>query len=62
MLNLVVVVVLAAVAGWFVWSAYDKETGAFDWKKGVAGLVAAGAAVWTWFSDFLGSVGGAPLQ
>jgi hypothetical protein len=61
MFNLIAVAVLVVVAGWFLWSAYDQETGAFDWKKGSAGVVALGAAVWSWFTDFLGSTAGGPL-
>jgi hypothetical protein len=52
--------VLFGVAAWFLWSSWDKETGSFDFKKGAAGLLAAGAGIWAWFTNFGGFGSGTP--
>lgn len=55
-MNLVLVLVLAVVALYFLWNAF--KGGSFDWKQGAGALVAAAAAAWSWMHDVLGSLGG----
>jgi tryptophan-rich sensory protein len=51
----IVIVVLIAIAAYAAYSAKTPE--GWDWKKGLAAVVALGAAAWAWAS---GLFSGAP--
>jgi hypothetical protein len=54
MLAFILILVLAALGAYLALKA--KTPDGWDWKKGVAALVALGAAIWAYASDFLSSV------
>jgi hypothetical protein len=52
MIQTVIVLALLAIAIYVAWKSYTP-TG-WDWKQGVAALVALGAAAVTWMTDWIG--------
>jgi hypothetical protein len=53
-ITMIITLILAAVAAFFVWKAWDGNTRTFNWSHGSAAVVAAAAAVWNYVSDFAG--------
>jgi hypothetical protein len=49
MLNTIIVLALLVICGWVVW--HSKTEDGWDLKKGVAALVVAAGAVWSWWVD-----------
>lgn len=49
MLNTVIVLALLVICGWVVWNSKTED--GWDLKKGVAALVVAASAVWSWWVD-----------
>lgn len=50
MTNLILLV-LIAVAAFFIWKAWDPASKTFNWHNGAIALAAVAAAVWTWIHD-----------
>ena len=50
MFGFIIFLVLIAVAAFFAYKSKTPE--GWDWKQGMAALVAAGGAAWAWISGF----------
>jgi predicted negative regulator of RcsB-dependent stress response len=52
MVQTIIVLVLIALGAYVAWKSWTPE--GWDWKQGVAALVALGAAAMAWASDWIG--------
>ncbi len=50
MFGFIIIAVLVAIAAYAAYNAKTPE--GWDWKQGMAALVAAGGAAWAWVSGF----------